>query len=107
MSGTYHTYFAYYICTYINLVSSILVIQPTEVVKIILEIDDEKIAHEKVVNCVTNCLIESIQQVDQHVSYNVLSYNHKYMFVLHMYFFNIGMKLNKYVGIMLDLCKLP
>ena len=41
--------------------------QLTEVVRIVLEIDSEKITYEKVVNCVTDCLIEGVQQVDQHV----------------------------------------
>ena len=35
-----------------------------------MELDDDK-RHEKVATCVTEHLIESVQQVDQHVSNNV------------------------------------
>ena len=37
-----------------------------------MELDDKK--HEKVAACVTNHLIESVQQVDQRVSDNVVIY---------------------------------
>ena len=39
-----------------------------------MDLDNDK-AHEKVVDCVTEHLIESVQQVDQHVSDNVAIMN--------------------------------
>ena len=38
-----------------------------------MDLDNDK-GHEKVVDCVTKHLIESVQQVDQHVSDNVATY---------------------------------
>ena len=81
-SGTYHVYFAFYSISMQYFINFILVMQPTDVVKIVLEIDSEKIAHEKVVNCITDYLIKGVQQVDQYVSDNV-NYTHSYAFVLH------------------------
>ena len=42
--------------------------------KIVTELDNDKV-HEKVVECVAEHLIESVQQVGQHVSDNVATYN--------------------------------
>ena len=62
---SYDSYFVIHIC-----INSVIV-QPTDIVKIVTELDNDKVHEKAVVDCVTEHLIESVQQVDQHVSHNV------------------------------------